>query len=153
MFRAVEGESSLSTPYAFTLTLKPHVRKDTAEMQYDKYVPHVKNQFKQLFGEGTLYSMIVEFTKSYDIHFHGTIKFHRKCFGRYKNIPRFFSDSFRGDRIIGYVLLKQITDDKAWNAYCGKDLKVVEDDLSRSPIINNDLCIDYSIYEYHKLNI
>lgn len=148
MFSTAKGISSLTTSFAITLTLKPHVRKLTAEVQYDKYVSHILKQFEEKFTHLSLVTLVCELTKSYDLHFHGTIKFSTKILGKYKNIARFFADAFRQDKIIGYVLLKPITDERVWHAYLGKTLKEFNEDICREPIIKNDFLIDFSEYEW-----
>lgn len=128
----LSAENGWTQGYAFTITLKPHVRKMTCEEQYDKYTSYVTKTLES-FYPNCLYTMVAEMTKSYDLHFHGIIKF--KINNRIKNLSKYFHDSFRGDKIIGYVLLKVMDDDKGWKTYLGKALEEFRASTGREPII------------------
>lgn len=128
----LNAENSWTQGYAFTITLKPHVRKMTCEEQYDKFTPYVIKTLEG-FYPNCLYTMVGEMTKSYDLHFHGIIKFQTNK--RIKNLLKHFCDTFRGDKIIGFVLLKVMDDDQGWLTYMGKALDEFQASTGREPII------------------
>lgn len=131
----LSAPSEYTQGYAFTITLKPHVRKMTCEEQYDFCTSYVTKTLKG-FYPNCLLSMVAEMTKSYDLHFHGIIKFYNLNNG-IKNISKHFTDRFRGDKIIGYVLLKVMDDDEGWKTYLRKALCEFEASTNRKPIIEN----------------
>lgn len=125
----LKGEDSFTQPYACTITLRPVVRRDDCETQYDKYTSYVVKQIKDRYPS-CLLKLMCEMTKSYDLHFHGTIIF--KSNKRIKNYSKHFCDTFRRDKIIGFVLLKVITDDKIWDEYITKSCVDFEQQTGRS---------------------
>lgn len=128
----LNGEDSYTMTYACTITLKPVVRRDSCEIQYDKYTSYVVKTIKDRYPN-CLLKLMCEMTKSYDLHFHGTISFMLKHkTSRIKNYLKHFSDSFRGDKIIGFVLLKHIDNDKVWDEYITKSINDFESTTGRS---------------------
>lgn len=77
-----------------------------------------------------------EMTKSFDLHFHGTINFLMSNIPKQvRNMPKWFSDKFRSDKIIGYVLLKVVTDSQIWDAYCIKTSNDFEESTGRQALL------------------
>jgi len=135
MFNAGKGEDSYTWQYAVTITLKPQVRRDPCETQYDKYVPHIINQIKTNFPMA-LCTLHCEMTKSFDLHLHGTISFLKKNIPKQvRNMPKWFSDKFRADKIIGYVLLKVVTDSAGWEEYLIKASNDFEESTGRQALL------------------
>jgi len=134
MFNGDLGEKVYTQSYACTITLKPAVRRDTCEEQYDKYASYVVNTIKERYP-GCMLKLMCEMTKSYDLHFHGTVNF--KINKRIHNLYKHFSDSFRGDKIIGFVLLKVITEDTVWDEYIMKSKDDFETTTGRSATISS----------------
>lgn len=136
MFNGELDKPTYTWPYAVTITLKPQVRRDTAEYQYDKYASYVVTTIKELFPECIL-TLVCELTKSFDIHFHGTICFKKsKMRGNVVNVPKWFSDKFRGNKTIGYVLLKVVDDSVKWNDYIMKSITEFEATTLRKAIVS-----------------
>lgn len=136
MFNGELEKPTYTWSYAVTITLKPTVRRYTAEQQYDRFSEYVVKQIKEYFP-GCLLTLCVELTKSYDIHFHGTINFKiSEIPKQVRNYPKWFSDKFRGDKIIGFTLLKVITEHDVWNEYIHKTNVQFTEDTNREPIIS-----------------
>lgn len=140
MCRGLEGYTQ---EYAVTVTLLPKVRKYTAVEQYDKYASEVVAFITQTFPLSKL-TLVCELTKSFDIHFHGSIRFSLNAIKNVKNICRFFTDKFRKHAFIGYVCIKVVDNEPVWRQYISKTLKEFSDDVGRRPILRDDL-IKYEI--------
>lgn len=107
-----------SVDYSFTLTLKPkRLFQQEPEKQYDNTMYHVVNMLNSLNAK---YTLIIELTKSFNIHYHGIISFLLQD-NEFDCMKSFYS-LFRKDEKIGYIYLKQITDFPGWIEYLRKDL-------------------------------
>lgn len=126
------AEVQYSQLYAFTLTLKPKFFVSTAEKQYDETINIVKHELNRLGN----YTVIAEFTKNYNVHYHGIISF--PLMGK-KNLMKLFSDHFRNHKQIGFVNIKPLTDEKGWIEYICKGLKETRDTLKCEPVIYDGL--------------
>lgn len=120
-----------SVDYSFSMTLKPKLYCLDATEQYDKIYDYVTQKLKS-FGK---VSCIVECTKSYNIHLHGIVTFDMKPAKCIKLFQKLFIDSFRDDKCIGFIVIKQITDFAGWLEYISKDLEVTKDLIHRPPIL------------------
>lgn len=132
-----------SVLYSFTITLKPLMFKKEPEDQYDYVIPEIVGIMNMI---SLKYSMVVELTKSYNIHLHGVIQFNltdtpciKRWYKAWRNQPR-----------IGFTNIKQITDFEGWKEYITKSFKETMDNINRRPIIKDDLelwtPIDYALY-------
>lgn len=142
---------SKSVPYSFTITLKPNLYKDTAEVQYDKtyylLIKHIITNF------GNNFNLVAEITKSYNIHMHGTIIFTLIDSKKFVNVCKKFVDSFRNHKMFGYVCIKQITDSNGWRDYVIKSLEEFKSTLGRPPVLY-DNCDVFKIvpqFDYNKM--
>lgn len=131
-----------SVRYSYTITLKPVLYKFKAEEQYDKTYCRIATEL----GSFSTFTLIAECTKGFNVHYHGTISFN-ECT---KNCMKKFVDYFRGDKEIGYVNIKQITDEPGWIDYISKSIKDTCIALNRRPIIMDDFDYftsdDYALY-------
>ena len=119
---------SESVKYSFTVTLKPNLFKDSAEVQYDKtYLTLVKH----LMSLSKQFSVVAELTKNYNIHYHGIIRF----VINHKNLMKRFVDSFRHNTCFGFVNIKQIVDEAGWVEYITKDIHSTRESISRPPVL------------------
>jgi len=136
MFKADFGITPIkwSQQYACTLTLHPKVRKYTAEEQYEMFAHQLVNVLQTKFPNIKL-TLVCELTKTYDIHFHGIISFDLSSLRKNQNLARMFRDTFRGHPYIGFVLLKQITEDVVWNEYILKSTADFETDINKYPVL------------------
>lgn len=115
--------------YALTVTLQPKYHKLAVEEQYDLLNNRINDILKQ--NRFVKITLIVELTKSFNIHGHGFIKIKLS-----RTSLRQMYDIFRNDKIIGYVYLKPIDDHVKWLDYTTKDIKqTMINCLSRDPII------------------
>jgi len=126
--------------YAVTVTLLPKCRIYTTHEQYLKYANYILQIIDGLFP-GNKLTMVCEMTKSYDLHFHGIITFDQSCIRSGVNVPRWFRDKFRNHPIIGFVLLKVITEREIWIDYLKKDISHFQGDLNVHPCIRDDFDI------------
>ena len=65
----------LSVKYFMTVTLLPKAFKLTPEEQYDEYVGKLMNR---LLGLSSRLFVVVELTRSYNLHFHLIVQFTKK---------------------------------------------------------------------------
>lgn len=115
-----------SVLYSFTVTLKPVMYKFKPQTQYDKTYIDLAKLLKSLNCKLT---MICEYTKNYNIHYHGVIQFLSKS----KDHMKDFYDVFRIVKsFYGFVNIKQIDDLDGWKSYISKELNDFHD---RRPII------------------
>jgi len=126
--------TSYSFMYSFTMTVLPKYYKKQAEEQYDEIYPHVIQLLDKLSNQ---YTLVAETTQSYNLHFHGCIKFRITS----KNMIKTFYDAFRNDTYVGFVNIKQTIDDSKWIEYISKDFTKTYNSLSRRPILRDHLNI------------
>lgn len=134
-----------SVDYAFTITLKPkRMFQQEPEKQFDETMYHLVGLLESINSK---YSMVIELTKSFNIHYHGVIKFplHDNN-GEYDCMKTFYS-LFRKDSKIGYVYLKQVTEMSIWIEYLCKDLYKTNQCVGR-PIIIKD---DYNLFKQYSV--
>lgn len=126
-----------SQKYAITITLKPLVRKLSAQDQFERYAYRVVDDVRSAFSKCRL-QLVSELTKSYDIHFHGVIQFDLKGLKPSLNLPRWFRDKFRASKYIGFVLCKVIDNTEIWKDYISKQLTAFREDIGMCPVIADD---------------
>lgn len=98
------------------------------EVQYDQTYLHVLNLLK---GLNSIYTVICELNKNYNLHYHGTIQFFSKSLNH-----RFdFKNKFRNDKYIGYVDIRQITDGPGWTSYLKKELQETRQLVNRPSVL------------------
>lgn len=122
-----------SVRYSLTVTLKPLQYKEFAEKQYDNTCMYLINKLTMLNCQ---YTLVAEMTKACNIHYHGTIEF-LKCH-KNQHHRKYLIDHFRNDKMIGYVCMKQITDEPGWIEYIKKDIVGTTEVLNRRPILKDD---------------
>lgn len=132
----IKNRSNTSVLYAFTITLQPKLYKLKPEEQYDKTYMHVAKLLKSM---NTDVDLIAELTRSANLHMHGIIRF--KNFKPKTNLMVMFHNSFRNDSFVGFVNIKQITDEKKWLDYIMKDVNTTLESIHRPPIILNEIHI------------
>lgn len=121
-----------SVYYAFTITLRPKLYVHPPEEQYDMTYKHVTDILDSM---SRTFVLIAEKTKSFNVHFHGCIKY----WHRSKDHMKDFHDAFRNDKFVGFIKINQITDLEGWKVYLLKDLVGTKNALDRRPIIK---CIE-----------
>lgn len=115
--------------YAFTLTLKPKLFTKIAEEQYDISYYHAYLSLLKLTSKVTL---VAELTKNANIHYHGVIQF---PINKYRNINKMFKDTYRNDKLIGFVDIKVMVDEPGWKEYLNKDIEGFKQTMLRPPVI------------------
>jgi len=117
--------------YACTFTLRPNMYRHSLKKQYDLLKSAVESVPFYL-------SLVCELTNSGNIHAHGIIKEVAKTVqGSFK---QYILEYFRGNKVIGYICLKPITDKDKWVKYCLKNYYQTKVDLYFAPtvMINED---------------
>jgi len=128
----------MSQNYALTITLNPRYRTIGSIEQFDQTGYRIGEILASKFPHCKL-TLIAEFTKSYDIHYHGVISFDISHILKDENLCLIFRDTFRKDRMIGYVLLKPIDNQPVWNEYIRKDYIETKKYLGgKNPVIIDD---------------
>lgn len=120
-----------SVNYAYTITLKPQLYKQTPDKQYDATAEYVRDR---LFTISSQLTLVAELTKSVNVHFHGVINFKldNVCKKRY---DLKFANLFRNDPLIGFTNLRQIDNEIIWSNYISKSVEDTHLVLMRRPII------------------
>lgn len=128
-----------SIDYGITVTIRPKWYKMLPEDQFDLTVAEITGK---LNGYQCKYTLIAEFTKSYNIHFHGILHFTEKQ----KDYIRLLYDIFRNSRYVGFIMVKPVDNYNEWIEYITKDIKETYKTLiCRHPVIRNDYMIDYHL--------
>lgn len=129
--------NTLSWKYSFTVTLKPNLYKDTANIQYDLTVKRLRHIIASLDCTATI---VAELTSGWNIHYHGILQFEMIPDIDYnqRSLMKVFTDYFRNHRHFGFVNIKPITDEQGWIDYMSKDLDDFYNILGRGPIIKDD---------------
>lgn len=137
MAKGIVVHTYTSVTYAITLTLRPHMYRLNPEIQYDHTYLEIMKTIKDL---NTTCYLIAELNKNFNVHYHGKIQFHTK---EYNHMFK-FKNAFRSNKYIGYVDIRQVTDDKGWDDYLSKELVKTKTLLDRPPIIIDDFeaCIE-----------
>lgn len=123
----------LSVKYAFTLTLQPKLYKYKPEEQYDLTYMHVTTLLKALIST---VDVIAELTVNCNLHYHGVIQF--KSFKKSQNLELLFRNTFRADKYIGFVNIRQLTDEEGWLEYITKDISHTRNSINRPPVLLNE---------------
>lgn len=118
--------------YSCTITLKPNLFKDPAELQYDRTYKEV---YKVVSSLCTSCTIVAELTKSQNIHYHALLDVTTLHY----NYRKHFVDAFRRSHHFGFVHVTQTTDDVGWKNYMKKDLTETKRSINRPPIICNDI--------------
>lgn len=120
--------------YAITFTLNPHMYKLLPEDQFEAG----KGMLSSLFSSYKK-TIVAEFTKSYNIHFHGII---------YSKTKRELYDKIRKNKILGFICLKQIESYEDWIEYIVKDTsKTYKELICKYPVIFNDYSVPYKLID------
>lgn len=117
--------------YALTCTIQPFVRQLLAKEQYTLLHEYVVRELKKFCDQLTL---VVELTKSYDLHFHGVITFPIGIW----NPGLYLRDALRKDPLIGFITLPLITDPLGWLTYISKSLLEVKTSIGEPPVLIDD---------------
>lgn len=117
--------------YAFTITLVRRLYDLKPEEQYDLVVADLMYDIVDISTKRTV---ILECTKSFNIHFHGVMKIpitdHVRC------VKKFY-DKWRKHRFVGYTNIKQM-EDYGWIEYIKKDIAKTHRAIDRRPILWDD---------------
>jgi len=117
--------------YFFTLTLQPKYYKYKPEEQYDMTYMSI---FQTIWALGSNIAIIAELTKNYNIHYHGLIDSEG-----YSNLVKYFRDAFRNHKYVGYISIEQVVNEPKCKEYIIKDLMHTKEQISRPPIIVDEL--------------
>lgn len=96
------------------------------EKQYDDTWKHIVCHLQLISSKFTL---VAELTKCYNLHFHGMIYLTKG--------PKEFYSLFRNDIQVGFVNIKQTTNDKGWIEYISKEFTKTKNAIQRRPIIRD----------------
>lgn len=130
-FPGLTREEGSTEAYAITLTLRPIWYKKTIEEQ----AKLIKDELFRLHGVRRLsLSLVLEYTKAYNIHSHGVIKKHN--INKLSEL-RQLNDIFRGNKFIGFVCMKPVTDIYKWRDYIEKSRDLMIKDLGYHSIIDD----------------
>lgn len=123
--------SEFSQNYAITVTLQPKLFKQSIEQQYDA----LQEDIKEIKGDSNIMiSLVVELTKSYNIHAHGFI-----C-ARSKIAKRYIHDKFRKRISTGFIYLKPIDNHDVWLKYVTKNIEETRSTIyCRPPVLVDEL--------------
>lgn len=131
-----------------TVTLLPKAFRLTPEEQYDEYVGKLMNR---LLGLSSRLFVVVELTRSYNLHFHLIVQFTKKS----KNHIGDVYNLFRRQTDFGYINISQVEDESSVIRYMLKDVEETYGSLSRKPIICNHITginlsnyLDYMSYDW-----
>lgn len=122
-----------SVKYAYTITLRSQLYKLNPEDQYDKTYLHIASLLKGLI---CTVDLVAELTRSCNIHYHGIIQFNN--INSKQNLQLMFRNIFRSDKYVGFVDIKQITDEEGWLNYIIKDIPSTRNSINRPPLILNE---------------
>jgi len=121
-----------SQEYAITVTLLPKLFKQSIEKQYEMLETEIQNMLEHRSIHLTL---VVELTKSYNIHAHGFIRVSQQ-----KNAVRYIYDIFRNSPVTGHIYVKPVDDHPKWLEYICKSLKETKESMyCKPPIICDEL--------------
>lgn len=110
---------------AITLTIQPKHYKDDINKQYYG----AKEEIERC---PYLLSLVCEFTKSHNLHFHGLVSLPKPKRGTAKgNIHNYF----RTCKYIGFIYVKEITALREWLQYCFKEVEITKLDLDFAPAV------------------
>lgn len=118
---------------AVTLTLKPKLFTESVDEQYQRAKLEL-NVLKNVYN--LRLTLVVEFTKSYNVHLHGFCDLPMKI-GRKNPCHRLY-DIFRDSKVFGFACIKECTEDNIWLEYISKNLTYTTSELSHSPIMFDD---------------
>lgn len=123
-----------SVDYAITITLRPKLfQLDCVEQLKSGRQEIIKFLDK---NPDIRCSLAYEFTKSFNIHFHGTIKTVDMSY--YTSFPKFIHDHFRKSKVIGFICIKQIDNIESWTDYIIKDYENTRQIMNEFPTIRDD---------------
>lgn len=117
--------------YAFTLTLVKRLYDLKPEEQYDLVIADL---MADIIDISTKRTVIIEITKSYNVHIHGVMKI--PLTDKIRCIKKFY-DKWRKHRFVGYTNIKQM-EDYGWVEYIKKDIATTSKAIDRRPIIWDD---------------
>lgn len=113
---------------AITLTIQPKHYRENIDKQYDL----VKNE---LLMAPFYLSLVTEITKNGNLHFHGLVKEFIIANRKRGTFRQFIHNFFRKSKVIGFVNLTEVTDQRGWYEYCFKDYNKTKEDLDFAPIV------------------
>lgn len=132
-----QNERYKSIPIAVTFTLKPSVFTHCLDKQIQLSMSQIRDFIDCTNSSGFL---IVELTKNYNVHFHSTMELMVPEKYLHK-LEYYVKDYFRKSKIIGFIVVKPITDEIKWLQYMlknyDKTLDYLEEFDYKSPILWN----------------
>lgn len=125
--------------FAITVTLHKKCFDMPAEWQFDHYTDAVKDMFSVFKFK---YTMVTELTQASNIHYHALVEAPNYC---EDVLRKKLNDYTRKNKTIGFICVKQVTDEPGWVDYIVKDLSKTYRLISRDPLIRDDLrvCDDH----------
>lgn len=118
--------------FAITITLLPKMYKKPLEEQYDESISEIE---KLSLDESFTISLIAEITKQHNVHYHGKIQTNTK--GRDRSFLSHIYNIFRNRTTTGFISVKEINDDIAWESYCVKNIEETHKHMDR-PVVATD---------------
>lgn len=115
--------------YAFTVTLRPRLFTEPAEVQYDITNLPIREKLHHISGN---FTVIAEMTANKNIHYHGIIVYPT---GYCRDVIKHFKDYFRKDKMFGFVDIKIMDDEGGWIEYISKELQITASVVQRRPIL------------------
>lgn len=107
-------DEGYTSPFAFTITIKPFMFKCKPKIQLSKTLPIIQERLKN-----HIVSLVWEFTKNYNVHYHGIIQLSKfKLKG--KDPMYYWYNIFRRDLALGFTNITQITHFDKWVQYLMK---------------------------------
>lgn len=124
--------------YALTITLHPRLYKMLPDEQLAQSIPEIKKLLSNY-----RYSLVYEFTKSFNIHFHAIVSTCRT----YSSVSLHLHNQFRRSKYCGNIYVRQIEDWDKWVNYLKKDLSSTRKLNNLYPVIQDDYSCLPGIYE------
>jgi len=131
---AILGPPLYTVEHAFTITLNPKYYNLNATEQYDISEGTVLRRLNDI---SDMHLIVAEYTKSFNIHYHGIIKFRLIKGKSQEYYYKQFHDVFRNIQIFGHKNIKPVSDNGGWLDYMRKDLKGFKELVNREPIISD----------------
>lgn len=137
-----------SVRYAITHTIAPILSRCCDDItQYD----HLHSQFNEIKLMNMKMTLVCEYHKSGNLHYHGIAEFDIPKQGNIMNKYRQYFKTRELSKFFGFMEIKQIDNPEGWLAYISKNMDETYDliERRRHPIIRDDL----NLFNLTKWNI